>query len=168
MNYKTEDGIFAQIAGGFGSSVILVRLSSNTQNIYKICKALGIKEEKLKPNFTFLAKIYKEGEFLDESLITYFKAPHSFTGEDCLEIAIHGSTFIYEELTNVFVVNGFRFAFNGEFSYRAFLNGKIDLVEAEGIASLVASSTKIQHLSAKRQFLGEFSAVFNELRAGVL
>lgn len=168
MNYKTQDGIFAQISGGLGSSVTLIRFSGSYDNIVKICNSLKINVAKLKPNVTFLSTLYQNEEFLDKALITYFKAPNSFTGEDCLEIAIHGSSFIYEEIVKVFIAHGFRFASNGEFSYRAFLNGKIDLVEAEGILSLVASSTKIQHLAAQRQFLGEDSKVFIKLKNDIL
>jgi tRNA modification GTPase len=168
MNYKVNDGIFAQISGGLGSSVTVIRISAENQNILKVCNALKINTKKLNPNFTFLSKIFKNNEFLDKALITYFQAPNSFTGEDCIEIAIHGSSFIYQEILEVLISQGLRFASNGEFSYRAFLNGKIDLVEAEGIASLVASSTKIQHLSAQRQFLGEDSKVFISLRNDIL
>jgi tRNA modification GTPase len=168
MNYKTEDGIFAKISGGIGSSVNVIRISSQSLIINEVCKVFQINQAKLKPNFTFLSKIFKNGDFLDEALITYFKAPHSFTGEDCLELALHGSSFILEEVYSALISIGLRFASNGEFSYRAFLNGKMDLVEAEGMANLIASSTKLQHLASKRQFLGEASREFLHLRALVL
>ena len=168
MSYKTGDGIFAKISGGVGSSVNLIRISSNLDDISKICSFFKINQAKLKPNFTFLSKLYINDGFLDEALITYFKAPHSFTGEDCLEIALHGSTFILEEVYSSLISLGLRFASNGEFSYRAFLNGKIDLVEAEGMANLIASTTKLQHLASKRQFLGEASSEFLKLRNLIL
>jgi tRNA modification GTPase len=168
MNYKTSDGIFALISGGLGSAVNVVRASCENSKIIEIAKAFKIKEEKLIPNHTFLAKILKNGEFLDECLVTYFKAPFSFTGEDCIEFALHGSPFILEEFYQTLLSINLRFALNGEFSYRAFLNGKLDLVEAEGMANLIASTTKLQHTSSKRQFLGEFSAQFDELRKSIL
>lgn len=168
MKYQAEDGIFAKISGGFGSSVNLIRISCNFESINLVCDAFSIKRDALKPNFTFLSTLLVCGEFLDEALITYFKAPNSFTGEDCIEIGLHASPFIFEEVCRVLNSVGIRQALNGEFSYRAFLNGKIDLVEAEGIASLVASSTKIEHLASKRQFLGEASKVFAEMRTMVV
>jgi tRNA modification GTPase len=176
MNYKIGDGIFAKISGGIGSSINLIRISTpkfiakstSKDDISKIFSFFKINPIKLKPNFTFLSKIYVNDEFLDEALITYFKAPHSFTGEDCLEIALHGSTFILEEIYSSLLSLGLRFASKGEFSYRAFLNGKMDLVKAEGMANLIASTTKLQHLASKRQFLGEASNEFLKLRSLIL
>ena len=169
QSYKTTEPIFANITSIFGSAVIVVRLSSaEFEDIIKACLALEILPEKLKHKQVFLTKITKNGEFLDESLVTFFEAPHSFTGEFCLEIALHGSRFIFEELGKVLISTGFRFAENGEFSYRAFINGKMNLVEAEGMASLIASQTVVQHLAAKRQFCGENAIVFKYLRDLIL
>ena len=120
-NYKTSDTVFSNITSIFGSSVILIRISGKFEDIAKVCKAFKIKQD-LKHKECFLTKIYFEGKLLDEPLITFFQSPHSFTGEDCLEIAIHGSRFIFNKISEVLIKNGLRFAENGEFSYRAFLN----------------------------------------------
>ena len=168
MNYKTSDSIFANITSIYGSSVIVVRLSGTFQMLLKALIGLEVNIEKLKDKSCFLAKLKSNNEFLDEALITYFKAPHSFTGEDVIEIAIHGSRFIFEALSKSLINSGLRFALNGEFSYRAFLNGKTDLVMAEGMANLIASETELQHKIASRRFNGKDSKIFEELKILVL
>ena len=166
-NYKTSDTVFSNITSIFGSSVILIRISGKFEDITTVCKAFNIKQD-LKHKECFLTKIYFEGKLLDEPLITFFQSPHSFTGEDCLEIAIHGSRFIFNKVSEVLIKNGLRFAENGEFSYRAFLNGKMNLVEAEGMASLIASETDLQHRVSVRQFEGKMNKNFENLRDSIL
>lgn len=167
--HNIKDPIFANITSLFGSAVILVRLSGEFSKIVAFCDATGIESSKLVHQKAFLSKIYfKDGVLLDEALFTFFKAPNSFTGEDVFEISIHGSRFIFEELSKILIDIGFRFAKNGEFSYRAFLNNKTDLIQAEGIANLIASETALQHKLSMRQFAGESSKVFNSLRDAIL
>lgn len=168
MQYNTSDCIFANITSIYGSSVIVIRISGDFTYIAKALNILGANNIQLKHKVCFLQKLFIGDKFLDESLITYFKAPHSFTGQDCLEIAIHGSRFIFEEISKVFCSVGLRFALNGEFSYRAFLNGKMDLVQAEGMANLIASETSVQHKLASRRFTGEDTKTFEHLRSLIL
>lgn len=106
----------------------------------------------------------KDGEIIDEAVATLFISPASFTGEDVVELSVHGSTWIQQALLHDLVVRGARIANPGEFTQRAFLNGKIDLAQAEGVADLIASSSKAAHDIAINQTKGTFSKEFNRLR----
>lgn len=103
-------------------------------------------------------------KLLDQALITLFHAPNSFTGENIAEISIHGSTWIQQTLVNTLIQKGARPALPGEFSQRAFLNKKIDLAQAEGIADLIAAKSKAAHSLATSQTTGAFSSHINKLR----
>lgn len=108
------------------------------------------------------------GDIIDQVVVTLYRAPRSFTGEDVVEIAAHGSTWIQNEIINELVRHGCRPARGGEFSQRAFLNGKVDLAEAEGIADLIASSSRAAHRIAMSQMKGEFSSKLSTLRGQLL
>ena len=101
---------------------------------------------------------------LDEALATVFLAPNSFTGENIVELSLHGSLWIQREILNDLTKRGVRIASPGEFTQRAFLNGKMDLAQAEGVADLIASSSKASHDLALSQTKGSFSKEFNILR----
>lgn len=101
---------------------------------------------------------------VDEVLVSLFKAPHSYTGEDSLEISCHGSQFIQQQLLQLFVKNGARMANAGEFTMRAFLNGKFDLSQAEAVADLIASNSTVSHQVAMSQMRGGFSGKIKVLR----
>jgi tRNA modification GTPase len=108
------------------------------------------------------------GETIDEALATVFRAPHSYTGEDTVEISCHGSTFIQREILKLLVANGCRTAVAGEFTRRAFLNGKLDLSQAEAVSDLIASSSEAAHKAAMRQMRGDFSSLLAQLREELL
>jgi tRNA modification GTPase len=101
---------------------------------------------------------------LDEVLVSIFKSPHSFTGEDSIEISCHGSLFIQQQLIQLINSKGARLAQPGEFTLRAFLNGKFDLSQAEAVADLVASDSSASHQLAMQQMRGGFSAEIKKLR----
>jgi tRNA modification GTPase len=105
---------------------------------------------------------------LDEVLITLFKGPNSYTGEDTIEISCHGSTYIQKEIINLFIDNGIRIANPGEFTLRAFLNGKMDLNQAEAVADLIASENEGSHKLAMQQMKSGFSNDLKKLRAELL
>lgn len=109
-----------------------------------------------------------DGSILDEVVITVFKTPHSFTGEDVVEISCHGSTWIQQQLLNVLIANGSRIATGGEFTRRAFSHGKMDLSQAEAVADVIASSSRASHRIAMSQMRGSFSHKLNELRNRLL
>ncbi|MEO1259865.1 MAG: tRNA uridine-5-carboxymethylaminomethyl(34) synthesis GTPase MnmE [Bacteroidota bacterium] len=105
-----------------------------------------------------------EGKILDEVLVSIFKAPHSYTGENIAEVSCHGSPFILEQILNLFIEKGARLAQPGEFTMRAFLNGKMDLSQAEAVADLIASTSESGHSVAMRQMRGGFSNEIQMLR----
>lgn len=104
----------------------------------------------------------KKRTLIDQGLILYFKAPHSFTGEDVIEMQVHGSPFVLDWLLQEAITLGARLARPGEFSERAFLNDKLDLVQAEAIADLIQASTETAARMAVRSLQGDFSQKINE------
>ncbi|MCS7019286.1 MAG: tRNA uridine-5-carboxymethylaminomethyl(34) synthesis GTPase MnmE [Cytophagales bacterium] len=105
-----------------------------------------------------------DGEIIDEVLVTLFRAPHSFTKENVVEISCHGSPFIVERIIRLFLEAGVRFAKPGEFTQRAFLNGRFDLAQAEAVADLIAADTESARRSALHQMRGGFSNEIKKLR----
>ena len=100
----------------------------------------------------------KSSNIIDEVMITVFRAPHSYTGEDSVEISCHGSRYIINKVLELLVKHGCRMAEPGEFTKRAYLNGKIDLSQAEAVADLIASSNKATHQLAMSQLRGGISS----------
>ncbi len=110
----------------------------------------------------------KKNQIVDEVLATVFRSPHSFTGEDVVEIACHGSVYIQEQILQLLIENGCSLARAGEFSMRAFSNGKMDLSQAEAVADLIASTTEASHRMAMNQMRGGFSGELRKLREKML
>ncbi len=109
-----------------------------------------------------------QDQVIDEVLVTLFKAPHSYTGENVVEISCHGSVYIQKRIIEVLVQSGARPAEPGEFTLRAFMNGKIDLTQAEAVADLIASQSKAAHNMAMQQMRGGFSMQIKNLRKQLL
>ena len=110
----------------------------------------------------------EDGSLLDQVLVSVFRAPHSYTGEDSAEISTHASAYIVQELVGLLLKAGARFAQPGEFTRRAFLNGKMDLAQAEAVADVIASNTSASHRVAMNQLKGGFSAELASLREQLL
>ncbi|MCR5312805.1 MAG: tRNA uridine-5-carboxymethylaminomethyl(34) synthesis GTPase MnmE [Bacteroidaceae bacterium] len=110
----------------------------------------------------------KEKKMIDEVLVTVFHAPHSYTGEDSVEISCHGSSFILDKAISLLMENGCEMAKPGEYTQRAFLNGKMDLSQAEAVADLIASQNEAMHRIAMNQMRGAFSKRLSELRHELL
>lgn len=108
--------------------------------------------------------IQSRGDVIDDVLLSVFKNPHSYTGEDSVEISCHGSAYIVQKLLALLLDSGCRMAQPGEFTLRAFLNGKLDLSQAEGVGDLIASNSKASHKLAIDQMRGGFSKKIKELR----
>lgn len=108
------------------------------------------------------------GEMLDQAVAAIFHAPASFTGEDTVELSVHGSRYVQQRLLEILCNNGCRLARPGEFTRRAFANGKIDLAQAEAIADVIASESRAAHRLAASQMKGQFSARLNRLRDKLL
>ena len=107
-------------------------------------------------------------ELIDEVLVALFRAPHSFTGEDTVEITCHGSVYIQQQIMQLLIESGCRSALPGEYTQRAFMNGKMDLSQAEAVADLIASTSAGQHRLALNQMRGGFSHELKNLREQLL
>src|SRR5690606_11905999 len=105
-----------------------------------------------------------DGKKLDEVVLSLFRAPKSYTGEDVIEISCHGSPFVQQQVIAACIEEGARLAKPGEFTQRAFLNGKLDLAQAEAVADLIASNTEASHKAALHTMRGGFSSRLKELR----
>ena len=123
---------------------------------------------KMIANKAYYGHIVNHGEMLDEVLVTFYKAPHSFTGEDSAEISVHGSVFIQQKLLQVLISRGCRMAEAGEFTRRAFVNRKFDLAQAEAIADLISSESEAAHRVAINQLKGGFSKELQVMRSKLL
>ncbi|WP_306013889.1 MULTISPECIES: tRNA uridine-5-carboxymethylaminomethyl(34) synthesis GTPase MnmE [unclassified Allomuricauda] len=131
----------------------------------------SVKGKKLvhqKSHTIHLGHIMDDGKVLDEVLVSLFKGPHSYTGENVVEISCHGSPYIQQQVIQLILRNGCRSASAGEFTLRAFLNGKMDLSQAEAVADLIASDSEAAHDIAMQQMRGGFSNEIQELRQELL
>lgn len=117
---------------------------------------------------TFGDIVNRRSETVDEVLLTVFRTPHSYTGEDSVEISCHGSGYIQQQILQLLIDNGCRMAEAGEFTQRAFMNGKMDLSQAEAVADLIAAESAAAHKLAINQLKGGFSEEINRLRAELL
>jgi len=120
------------------------------------------------PNTIHFGTIHKGDELVDEVLVSLFKAPHSYTGEDSIEISCHGSPYIQQQILELLVNQGAEPAKPGEFTQRAFLNGKMDLSQAEAVADLIAAESEGAHRVALQQLRGGFSERLKSLREQLL
>mgnify|MGYP001424185191 FL=1 len=155
---------------GLGA-ISVIRISGNnsieiTEKLFKSNKNKLLSNQK--SHTVHLGHIMKGNHELDEVLITLFKGPYSYTGENTIEISCHGSTYIQKEIINLFIDNGIRIANPGEFTLRAFLNGKMDLNQAEAVADLIASENEGSHKLAMQQMKSGFSNDLKKLRAELL
>jgi len=108
------------------------------------------------------------GSVLDDVIVSVFRSPDSYTGEDMVEISCHASPYIVSEILQVLIERGCRYAYPGEFTRRAFLNGKMDLAQAEAVADVIASETEASHKIAMKQLKGGFSKELAEMRQQLL
>lgn len=158
------------ISTPYGSGGIAVVRVSGEQSIAIVGSLFRGRTDlrEAKANTAHYGEIMRGGEVLDEVVATVFRAPHSFTGEDTVEISCHGSMYIQQELLRWLVDAGCRLAKAGEFTQRAFLNGKLDLAEAEAVADLIASQSKAEKDLALRQLKGSVSDEIAVLRDRLL
>ncbi|MFT6077055.1 MAG: tRNA modification GTPase [Myxococcota bacterium] len=156
------DTIFAPITAVNKSAIIVLRISGD--QTLACLKHLGVSKD-FEDRKSILCSLKKDNKILDQALVTFFKNPHSFTGEDVAEIAIHGSIYILDQITkSLLELTNVRLAEAGEFSKRAFLNEKMDLVQAEAIVDLIESETQAQHNQALRQMQGELGEIYENWR----
>jgi tRNA modification GTPase len=162
-----NDTIVAKATANGQGAIAIIRISGPAAFALVSTLTRG-KSENLKSHYSRVRPIYFEGRLLDEALITQFKAPHSFTGEDCTEISIHSSNFISNSILQALTTQGARLAEPGEFTMRAYLNGKMDLAQAEAVADLIASGSMAEHKLALQQMRGGVSDKIQMLRAKIL
>ncbi|WP_276879377.1 tRNA uridine-5-carboxymethylaminomethyl(34) synthesis GTPase MnmE [Bacteroides heparinolyticus] len=124
--------------------------------------------EESKPYTLTFGRIHEEETIIDEVLVSLFRAPHSYTGENSTEITCHGSGYIMQKILQLLIKKGCRMAQPGEYTQRAFLNGKMDLSQAEAVADLIASSSASTHRLAMNQMRGGFSKELTALRNQLL
>ncbi len=151
----------------FGKSGVAVIRISGEKVLDIINKITKIDVSQIKDRYAYFTSIvdYKTNNILDKSLVLYFKAPHSFTGEDIFEIQCHGSKAVLNSVLNCLAdIEGVRLAEPGEFSKRAYYNGKMDLTEAEGLADLIDAETSEQQKYALRQMDGNLKNLYSEWR----
>lgn len=159
-------------APGVGG-IAVIRVSG--KDTVKHCNAIFLSKRK---DFSLLQQeantvsfgsiINRRNEVIDEVLITVFRTPHSFTGEDVVEISCHGSVFVQQQILQLLIEQGCVLAQPGEFTQRAFLNGKMDLSQAEAVADLIASTSAASHRMALNQMRGGFSNELLKLRTQLL
>lgn len=148
---------------GIGA-IAVIRLSG-TQALEVVQKLFPARQLASQPSHSILIGMLREGEQpLDEVVLSIFRNPRSYTGEDVVEISCHGSPFIQQQILEACVRQGARIAKPGEFTQRAFLNGKLDLAQAEAVADLIASNTAASRNTALRAMRGGFSAQLSALR----
>lgn len=169
MSYT--DNIVALATPSGTGAIAVIRVSGPDAITLMDTLFKSIKGKKLaqqKSHTIHLGHIVDQEKILDEALVSIFKGPHSYTGENVVEISCHGSPFIQQQIIQLLLRNGCRSASAGEFTLRAFLNGKMDLSQAEAVADLIASDSEAAHDIAMQQMRGGFSNEIQELRQELL
>ena len=167
----SNDTIIALATPSGIGAISVIRLSGeeSISIASQLCKSIrGKALQEQKTHTIHLGHIVNNGQIIDEVLVSIFKNPHSYTGENIVEISCHGSSYIQQEILQLFLKNGCRMADNGEFTMRAFLNGKMDLSQAEAVADVIASNSAASHQMAIQQMRGGITNELKELRGQLL
>lgn len=155
------------LATATGGAIGIIRISG--YDSLRILSEIFSKDlTSVSPYAIYYGHIRDGKETIDEVLVSVFHSPHSYTGEDSAEISCHGSTYILNRILELLVIHGCRMARPGEFTQRAYLNGKMDLSQAEAVADLIASTNKVTHDIALSQLRGHFSSELKNLRKQLL
>ena len=162
----TTDTICA-LATATGGALGIIRISG-PQTLEILSRVFTKDLSVAQPNTIHYGYIKDGPEVIDEVLVSIFRAPHSYTGDDGAEISCHGSRYIMNKVLELLIQQGCRMAEPGEFTQRAYLNGKMDLSQAEAVADLIASTNKATHQIAMSQLRGHFSSELAQLREQLL
>lgn len=167
----SQETIVALASPSGAGAIAVIRISgkdaiSIAEQVFQSVSGKAISLQKT--HTIHLGHIVDEGKVYDQVLLSIFKNPHSYTGEDVIEISCHGSTFIQQQIIQLLLRKGCKMAQAGEFTLRAFLNGKLDLSQAEAVADLIASDNEASHQIAMQQMRGGFSNEIAKLRAELL
>ena len=166
-----HDSIIALATPSGIGAISVIRISGEDAINIVSKKFNSISGKKLKNQKTHtihLGHIIENNRIIDEVLVSVFKNPSSYTGENVVEISCHGSSYIQQEIIQLFLKNGCRMADNGEFTMRAFLNGKMDLSQAEAVADVIASNSSASHQLAIHQMRGGITNELKDLRTKLL
>lgn len=166
---ETDQTIVA-LASGVGGAISVIRISGN--DVFAICdkifRGVGGKRLDKQKGYTLhfgeIVDVYGDQSVIDQVVVSVFRAPRSFTGENMIEISCHGSSYVRNKIIQLLIDSGARNAEAGEFTVRAFLNGKMDLSQAEAVADIIASDNKATHAMAMQQIKGGYSNEFAKLR----
>ena len=164
-----QHDIIVAPATAIGGAVTVIRISG--EGCIACCDRIFRGHQRLDdvaPNTIHYGRIMDSDREIDDVLVSVFRAPHSYTGEDSVEISVHGSRYIAAEVMRLLIENGARMASAGEFTIRAFLAGKMDLSQAEAVADMIAANSKAAHALAITQMKGGYSSSLQELRAQLL
>lgn len=165
-----EDTIVAPATAPGQAAIAVIRISGPRafDIVHSVFEPFG-KKNKQKTQDAYpcvrIGKIKKDGQWLDEVVVLFYKSPRSFTGEDVAEISCHGSPYIVQEIITLLTSCGARMAEPGEFTLRAFLNGKMDLTKAEAIGELIASESGMMHQVAREHYRGEYRKILEDFRS---
>lgn len=165
----TQETILAVATPQGSGAIAIIRLSGS--KAIEAVDAIFYSKKKLKETDSqrvVFGTIKKGDDILDEVLVSVFRTPKSYTGEDTVEISCHGSPYIIQSIVELLIQNGVRLASPGEFTQRAFLNGKLDLAQAEAVADLIASESKASHAIALNQMRGGVSNELETLRESLI
>ena len=162
-----EASTICALATAPGGAIAVIRVSGDTSfdAVSSIC---AVRCKEVAPNTVHYTHLKDGSEIVDECMVSIFRAPHSYTGEDAVEISCHGSQYIINKVLELLVQNGCRMAGPGEYTMRAYLNGKMDLSQAEAVADLIASTNKATHQLAMNQLRGGISSELSQLRDQLL
>ncbi len=169
MNFN--DTIVALASPAGTGAIAVIRLSGAEAITISNALFISVSNKKLlnqKSHTVHLGNIVDGKKIVDQVLVTVFKNPHSYTGENVVEISCHGSSFIQQEIIQLCLRSGCRMAQAGEFTLRAFINAKMDLSQAEAVADLISSDSEASHQLAIQQMRGGFSSEINQLRQELL
>ena len=155
------------LATATGGAIGIVRISGS-QTLEILSRVFSKDIRAAQPNTIHYGHIKDGSDIIDEVLVSIFRAPHSYTGEDSAEISCHGSSYILNKVLALLIASGCRQAGPGEFTQRAYLNGKMDLSQAEAVADLIASTNQATHQIAMSQLRGHFSSKLAQLREQLL
>ena len=155
------------LATATGGALGIIRISG-PQSLEILSHIFSKNLSDAEPNTLHYGHIKENTKIVDEVVVSVFRAPHSYTGEDSVEISCHGSHFILNKVLELLIQNGCRMAEPGEYTKRAYLNGKMDLSQAEAVADLIASTNRASHQMAMSQLKGHFSSELLRLRNKLL
>lgn len=164
---NNNDTICALATGGGMSAIALIRLSG-LESIKIANKIFSKNLQNKKSHTVHFGTILEDTKIIDEVVLTIFHKDHSFTGEETVEISCHGSTYIQNKILELLIIKGVRIAIPGEFTMRAFKNGKLDLSQAESVADLIESESAAAHETAIKHLRGGFSKKLKKLRAKLI